>query len=174
MDGSFGASTAGPSNLFISSSETLPAAGMKKKLIELIQERSKPYGIIVRKLDFPAASPVDELRRLVSASQGTLHPVSAPTLVYKVYPDGREELVRGMRFRGVSARSLKDILAAGDNPTVFEYMNNAAPFAMIGAGGFTAETSVVAPSVIIDDLEVQAIEDEQPRPPVVTAPTLTH
>jgi TldD protein len=174
MEGGFGASSAGISNLFVSSSETTPAGDMKKKLIELVQQRGKPYGIIVRKFDFPAAAPVDELRRVLAASQGSQHPLSAPTLVYRIYPDGREELVRGMRLHGVNARSLKDILIAGDDSIVFEYMNNPAPFAMIGGGGYTSEACVVAPSIIVDDLELQPNEDEQPKPPLVTAPALSH
>jgi hypothetical protein len=77
-----------------------------------------------------------------------------------------------MRFHGINIRSLKDILAAGDDNTVFEFMDSPAPFAMIGGGGFTAEACVVAPSVIVDDLELQPADDEQPRPPLVTAPLL--
>lgn len=173
MDGAYGASTAGISNLFISSSDTVPGGEMKKKLIELVRQRGKPYGIVVRKLDFPAAAPADELRRLLAASPGVIHPVSAPILIYKVYPDGREELVRGLRFHGVNVRSLKDILAAGDDDTMFEFMDTPAPFAMIGAGGFTAEACVVAPSIIVDDLELQPSDDEQPRPPLVAPPPLT-
>jgi hypothetical protein len=96
-----------------------------------------------------------------------------PILVYKVYPDGREELVRGMRFRGFGVRSLKDILAAGDDNAVFEYMDNTAPFALIGGAGFTAETSVVAPSILVDDLELHPAEEEQPKLPVVPPPDLT-
>ena len=172
MDGPFGASTAGISNLFVSASETMPARDMKKKLLELVQQRGKPYGIIVRKFDFPAAAPPDELRRLLGASQGSLHPLSMPTLVYKIFPDGHEELVRGMRLNGVSARSLKDILIAGDDNIVFEFMNNPAPFAMIGGGGYTSEACVVAPSIIVDDLELQPNEDEQPKLPLVSPPTL--
>jgi len=172
MDGAFGASTAGISNLFVSSSDSVPAADMKKKLIELIQQRGKPYGIVVRKLDFPAAAPTDELRRLMAASPGSVHPLSAPTLVYKVFPDGHEELLRGMRFHAVNVRSLKDILTAGDDNIVFDFMNNAAPFAMIGAGGFTSEACVVAPSIIVDDLELQPIDDEQPKLPLVSAPAM--
>src|SRR6185312_8512950 len=53
LPGSFGASTPGFSNLFISASETVPVAELKKKLIELITTRAKPYAIIVRKMDFP-------------------------------------------------------------------------------------------------------------------------
>ncbi len=68
-----------------------------------------------------------------AGAQGGARPVSLPILVYKVFPDGHEELVRGLRFRGFSARSLKDILAAGDDSNVFEFMDNPAPFALIGA-----------------------------------------
>src|SRR5262249_7263012 len=50
LPGPYGASLASISNLFVSSSEPMPPADMKKKLLELVQTRSKPYGIIVRKM----------------------------------------------------------------------------------------------------------------------------
>jgi len=172
MPGNYGASAAGISNLFVSSSEVTPAAELKRTLIDLCKTRDKPYGIIVRKMDFPSSASLDEVRRLISGSQGTTRPVSIPILVYKVYPDGREELVRGLRFRGLNTRSLKDILAAGDDSTVFEFMNSPAPFALIGASSFTAETCVVAPSILIDDLELHPEEEELPKLPVAPAPEL--
>ncbi len=141
-----GGSGAAISNLFVVSSDTVPAGELKKNLIGLIQARSKPYGILVRKMSYPTGS-------------------AAPALVYKVFPDGREELVRGLRFRNFNVRSLKDILAAGDDSQVFEFMNSQA--------GFSAETCVVAPSILIDDLELYAPEDEQPKLPVVPPPELT-
>jgi len=172
MPGNYGAAAAGVSNLFVASAETTPAAELKKTLIDLCKTRDKPYGIIVRKMDFPSSASLDEARRLLSGSQGSARPVSLPILVYKVYPDGREELVRGLRFRGLNVRSLKDILAAGDDSTVFEFMNSPAPFALIGASSFTAETCVVAPSILIDDLELDPVEEELPKLPVAPAPEL--
>jgi predicted Zn-dependent protease len=172
LPGSFGASAAAISNLFVSASDAVPASELKKKLIELCRTRSKPYGIIVRKMDFPSSAGLDEARRLVAGQQGG-RPVSPPILVYKVYVDGHEELVRGMRFRGFNVRSLKDILASGDDSAVFEFMDNTAPFALIGGAGFTAEASVVAPSILIDDLEMHPSEEELPRLPVVSAPEMT-
>jgi predicted Zn-dependent protease len=161
------------SNLFVSSSETIPAADMKKKLVELIQTRGKPYGIIVRQMDFPSTAPLDELRSMLQGSPGATHPVSAPLLVYKVFPDGREELVRGLRLRGFTARSLKDILAAGDDAAPFDFLDSTAPFAAIEAGAsYTTEACVVAPSILIDDLELHPVEDELPKLPVVPAPEL--
>lgn len=173
LPGSFGASNPTFSNLFVSSSETVPAGDLKKKLIELIQTRNKPYGMIVRRMDYPSSASLDEARRLLGGSQGGARPVSAPVLVYKVFPDGREELVRGLRFRGFNARSLKDILAAGDDANVFEFMDNSAPFALIGGSSFTTETCVVAPSIVIDDLELHPVEDQLPKLPVVPAPGIT-
>ena len=169
IPGSFGAATAVFGNLFIHSSDTVPAAELKKKLIDLCQARGKPYGIIVRKMDYPSSASVDEVRRMFAASQSG-RPVSMPILVYRVYTDGREELVRGLRFRGFTARSLKDILAAGDDPTAFEFLDSAAPFALIGASEFTAEACVIAPSILIDDLELHPEEEEQPKLPLVPAP----
>src|SRR5437764_6326078 len=162
MPGNYGASTPGFSNLFVRASGAVPLAELKKKLIELCQARGKPYGMIVRKMDFPSAASIDEVRRLLQGAQGG-RPVSLPLLVYKIFPDGHEEMVRAVRFRGLNVRSLKDILAAGDDSAVFEFMDNAAPFALIGASGFTAETAVIAPSVLIDDLELHPLEDEQPK-----------
>jgi TldD protein len=173
LPGSLGASTATVSNLFVSSSATVPVAELKRKLIELIQARSKPYGIIVRRMDFPSTGSVDEARRLLAASQGASRPVSQPVLVYKVFPDGHEELVRGMRFRGLNARSLKDILAAGDDAAAFEFMDSAAPFALVGASSFTTDACVIAPSILIDDLEMHPAEEELPRLPVVPPPDIT-
>ena len=171
MPGSFGASTASFSNLFVRASETTPLADLKKKLIELCVARSKPYGIIVRKMDFPSSASLEEARRLLQGGQGRA--ISIPLLAYKVFPDGREELVRGVRFRGLNVRSLKDILAAGDDTVLFEFMDNTAPFALTGGSGFTAETAVIAPSILVDDLELHPIEEELPKLPVVPPPTLS-
>ena len=161
------------SNLFVSSSETVPAAELKKKMIELIKTRNKPYGIIVRKMDFPSSASLGEMRSLVGGQQSG-RPVSLPLLTYKIYPDGKEELIRGVRFRGFNAKSLKDILAAGDDQNVFEYMENGALFAIIGGGGFTSEACVIAPSILIDDLELHPMEEELPKLPIVSAPEMTH
>jgi hypothetical protein len=172
LPGSYGANSAAIGNLFVRATETVPVADLKKKLIEMCLQRNKPYGVIVRRMDFPSSASVDEVRRLLSnAGQGG-HPVSAPVLVYKVYPDGHEEMARGLRFRGLNARSLKDIQAAGDDNNIFEFLNNQAPFALIGGASYVAESSVIAPSVLIDDLDLHPSDEELPKLPIVPAPDL--
>jgi TldD protein len=173
LPGASGANTAAISNLFVRASETSPAPELKRQLIDICKQRGKPYGMVVRKLDFPSSASIAEIRRLMGENRqngGRL--VSAPVLAYRVYPDGREELVRGLRFRGLDTRSLKDILAAGDDNNVFEFLNNEAPLALIGGASFVAESSVIAPSVLVDDLDLRPLEEELPKLPIVPPPDL--
>lgn len=174
LAGSYGAETPIPTNLLITARETSSIADLKKKLIDLIQQRGLPYGMIVRKMDFPSSASIEEARKILAAGSagGSSRPVSIPLYAYRLYPDGREELVRGERFRGINARSLKDILAAGDDSVTFNYLDNGAPFALLGYGSGAAEVTVVAPSVLIDDLELAKVDDELPKLPIVPSPAV--
>jgi PmbA/TldA metallopeptidase C-terminal domain len=174
LPGGFGDNAAGVTNLFVRASETVTPAELKKKMIEICKTRNKPYGILIRKMDYPSSAALDELRRLLAGSAnsgGSAKAVSIPILAYRVYPDGREELVRGLRFRGFNARSFKDILAASDENYVFEFLDNGVPMAMMGAGSTIAQSCVIAPSLLIDDLEMERMEEEFPRIPIVPPPT---
>jgi TldD protein len=172
MSGSYGTRSPGFGNLFIRVSQTTPAADMKKKLIDMCRQGNKPYGILVRKLDYPSTASIEELEKVAQASGGS-HPVVPPLLAYKIYPDGREELVRGLLFSGVSIRSFKDIVAASDENYVFDLIGSNAPFALVGAGTFSTTASVIAPAVLFEELELQPAKEETPKPPIVPPPALT-
>ena len=108
----------------------------------------------------------------MAQSSGNQRLVSPPLLVYRVYPDGREELVRSLRFHGVTTRSFKEILAASDESYVFDFVDSNAPFALMGAGSFTTSASVIAPSILFDELELEPVQEETPKPPIVPPPPL--
>ena len=173
INGGYGASAPAISNLFITASQTAPVPELKKKLIALCQARNKPYGIIVRKMDFPSAATFDEVRRLLTNELMTSgFPVTSPVLVYKLFPDGREEQVRGLRFRGLNMKSLKDILAAGDDTAPFDFLYTQEIFSLIGASTLDAQVSVIAPSILVDDLELHPVKEQTPKLPVVPSPLL--
>jgi TldD protein len=172
LSGPFGEQSPGFGNLFVRASQTTPAAQMKQKLIDLCKQQNKPYGILIRKLDFPSSASVEQLRHLFQAAGGA-HAVTAPLLVYKVYPDGREELVRGLIFHGVSTRSLRDIDAASDENYVFDLIESNATFSRMGAGSYIVTASVVAPAILVDEMELEPVEEETPKLPIVPPPPLT-
>ena len=174
LPGSYGAKRAAITNLFVKTSQASPLADLKKKLIDMCKERGKPYGMLVRKLDYPFSGSTGDLRQLATTagqSGGSARPVSPPILVYRVYADGREELVRGLRFRGVSTRSLRDVLAASQETAMFDFVNNAAPLALIGAGGYIAPSSVISPALLFDEIEFELPQEQLPKLPVVPPPT---
>ena len=60
-------------------------ADLKKRLIDMTKMRGKPYGMLVRKLDYPYSATGSELQSLAQASAqsgGSARPVSPPLLIY--------------------------------------------------------------------------------------------
>jgi hypothetical protein len=96
----------GPSlgNMIVRSSESWSPEELKKKLIEICQQRDLPFGYYVE----------------------TLGPQRAPRLLYKVWTnDGHEELVRGAVFGDLDTRTLRnDLIAAGNDVEVENHSLN--------------------------------------------------
>jgi TldD protein len=161
-----------PTNLIVKASQQSSLADLRKKMLDLCQQRGLPYGIVIRKMDFPSSASFDEARRLIagSASGGSMRPISIPTYAYRLYADGHEELIRGVRLRGMNARSLKDILAAGNDSNALSYLENEVPFALLGAGASAAGVSVTAPSLLIDDVDLTRMDEDFPKLPIVPSP----
>ncbi|MEI9815312.1 MAG: hypothetical protein WDO18_22865 [Acidobacteriota bacterium] len=175
LPGNYGSRSAAIGNLFVKANESKPLADLKTQMLMMVSQSGKPYGMIVRKLDFPYSGSTTELQAVIQANSqggGAARPVSPPLLAYRVYPDGREELVRGLRFHGISARSLRDVQAASQETAVFEFVNTATLMALMGSGGYLAPTSVVSPGLLFDELELEVPREQLPKPPTVPPPTI--
>jgi hypothetical protein len=79
--------------------------------------------------------------------------------IVKVTPDGQESPVRGMRFGSVPPTAFRDLAEASNERVMYSYR-----------AGPTAAVSVIAPSLIFEELEVQRIRDILQKPPVVPSP----
>jgi len=173
LPGGSGTHAALPGNLFVRASRSDSLANLKARLIQMCKDRDIRYAMLVRRLDFPFSATGADLQALMSASTqsgGSVRAVSPPVLIYRVYVDGREELVRGLRFRGVSTRTLRDIEAATTETSLFEYVANGAPLALMGAGAMVAPTSVVAPGLLFEELELERPQEPLQKPIIVPPP----
>lgn len=161
-------------NLFINVTGGVSDDQLKAQLIEKAKAAGLKFGLLVRKIDFPSTSNFQELESLARQLQksGVSRTLSAPILIYKVYPDGREELVRGFRFKEFSAKDLRDVAAAGNQPYVLNYVNTGSGFNLAGLGGDATTSSVICPSLLFDNVELAKAENEGGRPPLVPSPTL--
>lgn len=173
LPGAFGARTARPGNLFVEASETVSDAQLKQRLMDLLKQQNKPYGLLIRRMDFPSLAPVSTVREMAMKqmrSGGGARLYSTPLLAYRVYADGHEELVRGLQFKNLNVRLFRDIVAAGSTPAAFQYVENGAPMALAGAGSWVVGCTAIAPAVLFEEMDLEPASGETAKPPLVPAP----
>jgi predicted Zn-dependent protease len=168
-----------PGVLQVTSASAVAASASKTSYLELLKTQGRPFGYIVRSLANPTAllgSAVDvaELVALLGGSSGG--PGAAPAgplipQIVKVTPDGAEEVVRGMRFGALTPNVFRAVLGASEERVLHNYRASPAVSPVPGSlGGGLATVSVIAPSFIIDDLEIQRVRDVAQKPPAVPSP----
>jgi predicted Zn-dependent protease len=172
-----------PSNLFFTSSETVPAAELRKKFLAICRANKQEYCLEVKEMDNPAISLLhqeDFSELLASYGGGAGNGDRLPLIVTRVYvADGREEMERGARITGLNTRVLRNVTAVGDDPFVYNYMQTQiAGFAGTALGAFGSAqnglpSSVVAPSLLFEELDVRGARGEPKRLPLVPAPAMT-
>ena len=171
------------SNLFFSSSEALPAAELKKKFLESCRAEKLPYCLVVREMDNPALSLLhqeDFSELLASYGGGAGSGDRLPLVVYRVYPEtGREEMMRGSRIIGLNSRALRNLAAVGNDSFVYNYMQSQQNgFAGTALGAFGSAqsglpASVIAPSLLFEELEVRGARGEAKRLPLLPPPPMS-
>jgi hypothetical protein len=148
---------------------------MKAKLLEAVKAAGLKYGMLIRKIDFPSTANFAELQTMARQLQknGYARTVNTPILAYRVYPDGREELVRAIHFNEFSAKDLRDIKAASDHSYVLNYLNNGSSFDLLDLTSDATTSSVICPSLLFDSVDFGRTEEQAGRPPLVRPPDLT-
>jgi len=170
------------SNLFFTSTETVSKDELKKKFLDACRAEKLDYCLVVRQMDNPSISILhqDDFTELLASFGGNAATDRLPLVVYRVHvSDGREELVRGARITGFSPRSLRNIEGIGNDDYVYNYMQNqSAGVAGTALGAFgTAQNgvpaSVVAPSLLFEEVEVRGARGEPKRLPILPEPPMT-
>lgn len=147
--------------LFVKAEPSMTAKQLKKKLIELGKEQGYEHVYIVRnmaRLPSWLMSMGSMLSSVFSSFGGGL--TLYPTEIYRVsVKTGKEELVRGATVSVQPDRVLRDMVAGGSDET-----------AVLVAHGPTSATSIVAPSIILRDVDLKEPPKEADKPPIVSNP----
>ncbi len=171
-----------PSNLILASDKGVPIAELKKKLIEMAKERGNEYGILVRKIGNPTAPrPQGNQRRMVitisshgGGAAGSGAPVEPVIEAYKVYPDGREELIRNLGLVGMGLASFRDITAVSDAPVVHTAAYRNTRQSPLLRGQLFLDTPLVSigvPALLFEELTLQRPSGEVPKLPFTRHPS---
>ena len=165
-----------PSNLFLIPQNGLKQEAIRQELLNLVEERGLDFGIVVRRVGSPGMT-LSRDRGFFFAMPGPgeeQRPKLKPlTEAYKVFPDGREELIRKAVLLGLSASSFREIEAASKTLTPYHTsfrvpMTN--PFSSFAFMGSSSVVSLVVPSLLFEDLALRRPPGDIPRPPLLAHP----
>src|SRR6202166_905054 len=170
------------STLFFSSSDGISPDELKKKFMDECKQSGNKWCLIVRAMDNPVLGvrEQEDLSDIVmGAASGAATGDRLPLLVYRVdVADGRESLIRGARLTGLTLRAVRNISAVGNDATAFDFMQSqravcaGTSLAAFGSADSGVPSTVVAPSLLLDDVEVQGAGGEPERLPLVPPPPI--
>jgi predicted Zn-dependent protease len=179
-----------PSVIRVASTNKFTPAQLKQELINAVEDEGLPFGYIVKGLIPPSEAAemasTDIVSGLLMQQQGPPDPtqfkLTTPYSIFRVYPDGKEELVRGLEFRSLSINMLKDILATSDNEIVYDYPVSRSSISsgilssllsVLGGGGLSGQeyyATVITPSFLIGEIDMKRISGNYQKPPIVDNP----
>jgi hypothetical protein len=156
-----------PSNLVVTSTKKLADRELVRRALAAAKDQELPYVLVVDRLAPYDASDID-FSMFASGTPTLAH----PAVVRRVYPDGREELVRGATFGGVPLQALKDLLAVGTTSVPYHYVGSGLDrrFDALYDGSDGISISILTPSLLFRDIDVKKPHGAQKKPPIAPRP----
>ena len=161
-----------PSNLLVTSDKGLSEGDLRKELLRRAKDRGLDYGIVVRHLGGGNAASFMKMAQRM-AQQGGQQGTSLAE-VYKLFPDGHEELLQGVEISDMNAALFKDIVAAGDTPVAYtdEFIPRLGAIFSMGFSGNSdlPVVTVVSPSLLFEEVSLVKSQGPYPNLPVEPSP----
>lgn len=142
-------------NLVVEVTKSVPRADLEKMLLEEVKRQRRPYGMIFTDISGGFTN--------TSAFAPQAFKVN-PVMAYKLYPDGKKELVRGVDVSGTPLVALQSIRAASREIETFN--------GVCGAESGWVPVSASAPSLLIEKIEVEKGFVPPDRPPILQPPSI--
>jgi predicted Zn-dependent protease len=141
-------------NLVVDPIVTTTPGALKEQLIAELKKEGKPFGLRFHEITGGYTN---------TTREGSQAFKVLPVMVYRIYVDGHEELVRGVDLEGTPLASLARIEAAGNDFEVFD--------GVCGAESGWVPVSATSPSLLLGQIEVTRQEKGHDRPPLLGPPT---
>ncbi len=143
-------------NLILENSKPTSFTDLKNLLLAECRKQKKPYGLIFVRSEGGATNTGRSFMELFQSN---------PLLVYRVdAKTGKEELVRGVKFGGTPLAALNKIVAAGDDPEIFN--------GFCGAESGAVPAGLVSPSILLSEIEIAKEQASNRKPPILPPPSL--
>jgi len=161
------------SNIFVHADKehTLSNDELKQQMMKLCKDRELPYGLVVRKtmdqnIMFTTLFRITKGAFITGQMQNKVPLIE----VYRIYPDGREEPVRGTEAKGFTHQSFKDIINVGDRQYALNLLAPAVTSPFVSGGDQYVVSSVIVGDILFEDGEISPVESDFPKPPILASP----
>lgn len=142
-------------NLVVEASRSVERAALERMLIDEIKRQDRPFGMVITDISGGFTN--------TSAFAPQAFKVN-PVMAYRLYPDGRRELVRGIDLSGTPLVALQSIRAASREVETFN--------GICGAESGWVPVSASAPSLLLEKLEIEKSFVPPDRPPLLSPPSI--
>jgi len=167
-------------NLFVTGKGAVPRKALEQRLTSAAQAEGLKYGIVIRRFDDAAitAAPEFSRRELVAMIKSTDQQLPPPAiLAYKVYPNGKEELVRGVQLAEVPIRAWKDVLGVSKELTAYNFLaanESQLQLRLTTDEGFVPsagiESGIVTPDLLLKEIDLGGSSAGERPAPVLPKP----
>ena len=132
----------------------MPAASLSDSLRALLKRTGKPYGLLLHDISGGFTYTGRDLPQSFRVE---------PLYVSQIFADKRpDRVVRGVDAVGTPLVTLRQIVAAGDDPAVFN--------GYCGAESGWIPVSAIAPSILLESMEFESRAKDQNLPPILPPP----
>lgn len=142
-------------NLVVETKRSVTEEELLQQLIGEIKRQDKPYGMVFTDISGGFTNTSRVLPQSFKVQ---------PVMAYRVYPDGRKELVRGVDIVGLPLTALASIKSAARPMETFN--------GMCGAESGWVPVSASAPSLLLEELEVERGFKPDNKSPVLAPPSV--
>ena len=169
-------------NLFVVGKGAVSRKALEQQLISAARAEGLKFGLVIRRFDDAACTGAPDFtrRELFQMSKSSDQQLPPPAVIaYRVYLDGKEELVRGVQLAEVPIRAWKDVLGVSKELTAYNFL--ASPESQlllrltagtddgfVPSGGI--ESGIVTPDLLLKEIDVTGSTSGQRPTPVVPKP----
>jgi hypothetical protein len=169
-------------NLFVNAKGGVPRKALYGKLIAAAKAEGLKFALVIKRFDDAAVTGAPEFTRrelvqMIKSTDQLLPPPAA--IAYKVFPNGKQELVRGVQLADVPIRAWKDVLGVSTEKIVYNFLaatENQLQLRLTGgtddgwvpSGGI--ESSIITPDLLLKEIDITGNLTAVRPPPVASMP----
>jgi predicted Zn-dependent protease len=153
-------------NLFVNGKGGVGRKQLEQKLVAAARAEGLKYGLLIKRMDDAAITSAPEFsrRELVAMIKSTDQALPPPSiLAYRVYPNGKQELVRGVQLAEVPMRAWKDVIGVSKEITTYNFLaatesqlqlrlTGGTDDGFVPSGGI--ESGVITPDLLFKEIDI--------------------